>query len=349
MKQNVSTRQLRETVREADALPAPATPGAPAAPMSARDSDLDRLLAMETKVNEVRPDRLAVMPSKFQAAFLLAETRRELRAVFTPSLVKMLRELENTSLGFRCDRPNDKHGPYDDRTLIDCAIEALLRGLRLVGNEFNIICGQVYTTTWGLARLLSEEKGLTNLAINLGLPRVSAGGAVVSVDASWIYNEVPGGFKTEIAARLNAGMGADAAVGKVLRKARYRVWTTIKGSAWMLPEGEADEPAADAPAATDSAAGISKLIDKLTPEIPPKREERASGIPLAAPVPSPAPAPAGGNHHENGGGAGSAPAQREQRSADDDFAADIIASMDGTKARGPNASTVDITVTSTSE
>lgn len=330
-----SPQQIRETFREAD--------------QAKPTTELDRLLAMEAKIDAIRPDRLAAMKSRFQAAFALADTRRELLGLFTTDMLKRLRDLENSALGFRTDRPNEKHRErYDDQTLTECACEAIMRGLRLYGNEFNIISGRVYVTSEGLARLLSESDGLTNLLFNFGLPRGQEKGAVVPVEATWTYKGVASGFKTEIAVRLNAGMGAEGAIGKAQRKARYRVLTTIQGSSWVPPDGEVDtEPVAGhGRPEVDSAKGLSKLIKGLETSAP----GAAAPTPSGATTRAPATADAGSSEPGHGDGGNRAPVPKpstdlprlEGPSADDRFVDDIFETMD--RGRGPNASTVDITV-----
>jgi len=331
-------------------------------------SELDRLMAMEAKIESIRPDRLAEMKSRFQAAFTLASVRKELLACFTPEMMRTIRELENTPIGFRTDRPNEKNNSrYDDQTIKECVCEAIMRGLQLYGNEFNIIAGRVYVTSEGLGRILSETDGLANLSFNYGLPRVQDRGAVVPVEASWVFKGVPGGFKTEIAVRLNANMGADGAVGKAQRKARYRVLTTISGSTWVPVDGEveADQAAAAGPSAphTDSAKELTRLIAQLPGGAPSESNASSPGSAGEAPAtlttpptrsssPSPVGAPSGTKAPESRPSSGGARSTKpkpaplppiETPSDDDGFAQDIVREMDKGARKGPNASTVDIT------
>ena len=80
----------------------------------------------------------------------------------------------NTETGFLTDRGHARakdKTPYDDDTLCNAAVEALLHGVNWDGNEFNIIAGRCYLTQNGYRRKVKETPGLADLRLSWGAPR----------------------------------------------------------------------------------------------------------------------------------------------------------------------------------
>lgn len=175
---------------------------------------------------------------RFERAFMLANGVKALRKLLSGEAMEDIMALQNTALGFRTDKP----GPgYDETIVREALIEATIRGVYPVGNEFNIIAGRCYVTKEGFTRLLRDYPGLTNLRITLGVPLLRDGGAVVKCAASWHLDGNADSIECEIPIRVNNGMGADAILGKAERKLRARIWNHITGSIMETPDGEAGE------------------------------------------------------------------------------------------------------------
>jgi hypothetical protein len=175
--------------------------------------------------------------SQFEAMFRMAAGVRELKALITDEAMKDVMQLQNTALGFRTDRPQG----YEIGIVKDVIIEACLRGLRPIGNEFNIISGRLYTTKEGYARLVREYPGLTDLKLTPGIPAMKTGGALVPFKAVWKLDGKPDSLDREFAVRVNSGMGADAILGKATRKMLCAIYGHLTGSEHALPEGEVDD------------------------------------------------------------------------------------------------------------
>jgi hypothetical protein len=172
----------------------------------------------------------------FESAFRMAAGVQKLRLTITPAMMKDIMALQGTALGFRTDK--DRDGGYTVEVVKDCAIEAVLRGFRLVGNEINIIAGRMYGTKEGFARLVREFEGITDLRLLPGVPRMQNGGALVTYKATWNFDGVPNKLEREFAIRVNSGMGADAITGKATRKMLAAIYGQLTGSEHALPEGE---------------------------------------------------------------------------------------------------------------
>jgi len=174
----------------------------------------------------------------------------------------------------------------------ECLIEATIRGVRPVNNEFNIIAGRCYLTKNGVAHLLREFPGLTDLRPRFGVPKmVGEKGALVAASAAWKLNGKPDSIEErEYPIRVNAGMGADAVLGKATRKLYAAIYAQLTGSEQM--EGEVDDietmrnvtpiAAEEKPAGTK----VEQLAERLKGKAAPPAEEQEQKE-EAAPQPDP--------------------------------------------------------------
>ena len=172
--------------------------------------------------------------SQFKRTLLVSTAMGELQNLLTPKIMAPIMNLQNKSLGFRTDNPSG----YPVDVVRDCLIEATLKGVYPVGNEFNIIAGRCYITKEGYFHKLHDIPNFSWVEIP-GIPRnVGDNGAIIKVTLEWTYNGKSSTKELELAIRVNRGMGADAIIGKALRKARAWLYTTITGQ--DIGDGEAD-------------------------------------------------------------------------------------------------------------
>jgi hypothetical protein len=183
----------------------------------------------------------------------MAQGIRSLREALTDSFVQTaLMPLQGTTLGFLTDK--DKDGGYGLAVVRDCCIEAMLRGFNVVGNEFNIIAGRFYGAKSGFERKVAEFPGLASLVMQPGVPHIAGDkGALVPYSATWILNgkrmnidcqltkEGDLTLDQRIPVKVNAGMGADAIIGKATRKLLHRIYQRLNGSTLGLSDGEVGE------------------------------------------------------------------------------------------------------------
>jgi hypothetical protein len=180
---------------------------------------------------------------------ILAQAAQMLRERLTPAIMNDFRALMNTPLGFKTDRPpgNPSGKTYDDATIKDNLIQALVRGLRPTGNEFNIIAGNLYITKDGYRRLLRECPGMTNLHVDIGTPKAHGEGAIVPCKAKWLMHGQPqtmdctGEFSIAV-----KGVGVDLLHGKAESKMLRRIFQRIAGSDLAGPDEDEVAPVAEA-------------------------------------------------------------------------------------------------------
>jgi hypothetical protein len=195
---------------------------------------------------------------RFEQAIMLADGMTALKDQVRP-LVPRVMPLQGSPLGFLTDK--DREGGYPADVVTTCLIEAVLRGVYPVGNEFNIISGRCYITKNGFARLVRCLPGLTDLKLHLGVPKVSTGGAVVPCRATWRLDGRPDAVEREIPVRLNSGMGADGALGKATRKLLAAVYQQVTGSEQGDLDGDVSDPP-DSIGATRTDQGLARLAEK---------------------------------------------------------------------------------------
>lgn len=210
---------------------------------------------------------------RFQRALITAEAMNALSEALTPEILTPILNLQGSRLGFRTDK--DKSGGYDVATIKTAIMEAILIGVHPIGNEFNVIAGNCYVTKEGLTRLLRNYRGLTELRLKLGVPRMAGGGAIVDCSATWKLNGQPDQIECEIPIKVNNGMGADSILGKAERKLKSRIYAQLTGS--DIGDGEVEETARNVtpevkPAQQNTTAGepeksaVSRLTEKIQQE-----------------------------------------------------------------------------------
>ncbi len=126
-------------------------------------------------------------------------------------------------------------------------VQALLRGLQPVGNQINVIAGNLYVTKEGYERLLREFPGLSRLSIEIGVPATIGEGALVPCRASWSLDgqqdllvcEKGTDADYRIPIRVNKSMGVDAIIGKAKSKLYRRIYERLTGSV-ILSEADTD-------------------------------------------------------------------------------------------------------------
>lgn len=198
---------------------------------------------------------LAQMPA-LKKAVTLARGIYDLRLALSEEIVEtVFMHLQGTPLGFITDK--DKDGGYPVAVVRECLIEAMLKGLQPINNEFNIISGRCYGARNGLERLVKDWPGLTDLRWTPGVPQMAGEkGALVSMRATWklggrdmeLYRgqtkrknekgeeEVE---DTRIAVKVNSGMGPDAIIGKAERKMFKAIYSILTGGKVSIEDGEA--------------------------------------------------------------------------------------------------------------
>jgi hypothetical protein len=103
----------------------------------------------------------------FFKPIVMAMAIKDLREALTPEAMSAVKELAGTSLGFMTDKQGDKQ--YDVATIRECVVEAMIRGVGVVGNQFNIIAGRFYMARNGWEAKI-RKAGCTQIVPTVGKP-----------------------------------------------------------------------------------------------------------------------------------------------------------------------------------
>lgn len=197
-----------------------------------------------TALDEIARDGSMIAVSDgnpFACAIRRANAIAKLRSALTDDVMAGVMSLQGSALGFRTDK--DKSGGYPLPVVREALIEAVLRGLNPIGNQFNIIADRCYITKEGLAHLLDKTNGLQWM-ITPQIPKMGAQGAECVAHIEWRLNGSELQTKDiAFAIRVNSGMGADGVCGKCKRKAEAWLYQQVTGM--EIPEGDTSD--VDAP------------------------------------------------------------------------------------------------------
>src|SRR5688572_13844840 len=105
--------------------------------------------------------QLAEAKGAFIKGHTLATAIKDLQEHLAPMMPAFM-PLQNTALGFKTDNA----AGYQVEDVRDAVIEATLRGVEVVGNQFNIISGRCYITREGYEHKLRTLKGFTEFKPN---------------------------------------------------------------------------------------------------------------------------------------------------------------------------------------
>ena len=215
----------------------------------------------------------------FESTISMAGAVVALKNALTPEILKPIRELAGTKLGFKTDR--DNQGGYGEGTIKDFVVECAMRGVPLIGNCANIIGGNFYLTREGVTYLLNHEPGL-KYEITPGLPYVKVephtengvnipGEANVTVIVKWqLGSAEPKKSEMLFVIAVNRGMKTDALQGKAFCRAAKWLLAKVTGMDSPVSEGDAVEgqdklPAAPAPKRIEAPAKTEsdKVLDAI--------------------------------------------------------------------------------------
>ena len=204
---------------------------------------------------------------------ITANAVQALRQHLTPELTKSLVALQDSRLGFKTDHGpgcKDKAGhqlkPYPVEVVRDVAIQAMIQGANMVGNEVNIIAAQCYLTKEYFERQIGDFPGLANFRLSIGVPHTNNTSALVDMRATWKLDGKPDSLEckrtddcdTRIPVRVNGGMGIDAIIGKAKRKFYARVLSILTGTTIDAADPSEDPNVIDGQVVDEPAAAEEK-------------------------------------------------------------------------------------------
>ena len=205
------------------------------------ESDLKAMVDLDKTSQACSRQLVEAGANEAVKALIVVRAVKRFKNLLSDAVMADIMELQNSPLGFRTDRSD---GGYGRDTVRDCVIQAFMRGLRVTGNEINIIAGNLYVTKEEFDRLLAELPGLTNLKIQIGVPATAESGALVPARAEWVWGGVADAMVWEkeatsdyrIPIRVNKSMGIDAIIGKAKSKVLRNIYARVSGTKLLVEE-----------------------------------------------------------------------------------------------------------------
>ncbi len=229
------------------------------------------LVATGKKIQAIRQQyaaELAGAENDYERASTLGCALIDLRVLIRDYL-PMLKQLKGSKLGFRTDRDDPTKTQYTDDVIVDCAIEAVIRGARWTGNEMNILAGGCYLTKEYWWRMVTTEiEGLTDLDLNPGVPAFENQKCVVTFEASWKLDGNPHTMTRRIPIIVRKDQSDDATLGKAEGRMLKAIHKRITGTATTDADDEEAIPAKEPtpPAVTNGANGKPPAIEAPKPK-----------------------------------------------------------------------------------
>jgi hypothetical protein len=161
------------------------------------------------------------------------------KALKHPSVMGVIKSLAGNRVGFLTDK--DSKGGYDDDTLANCCLEAMLKGLSLRGQEWNIIGGRCYVTKAGAWTVMLSYPGVTDVEVVPGKLRNVEGEHYITMLCTWKYGGVEDSIEREFPIKAPPSPSYELFVGKGTRKILVAAVEKITGKRGFIGEGELDD------------------------------------------------------------------------------------------------------------
>lgn len=127
------------------------------------DANRTKLRQIGNLVEKTRRE-IVSSTSEFERMMLQTELMNFLEEQMDDQMVERLLKLQNNPNGFKTDNRDG----YNKHIVKRVAIQAFVAGFRVVGNEINIIAGQLYPTKEGFERMLREIPGFRKFRYDIG-------------------------------------------------------------------------------------------------------------------------------------------------------------------------------------
>jgi len=184
----------------------------------------------------------------FESQVRVAQYMESLREAIEPFMPAILK-LRDSPMGFRTDRGKDSNKtPYDEATVKECVVEALLRGVKLVGDQFNIIASRTYITLNGY-RLLVNGSGCQQLTYDVQPIELNEKEHKIQGKASWVLDGKTYSIEKQFSCKAHLSKSGfpittwEQTQGKATRKLFKAIYETVTGRAFHEPDEDVREDA----------------------------------------------------------------------------------------------------------
>ncbi|MCT4151399.1 hypothetical protein HZP59_09150 [Elizabethkingia anophelis] len=174
----------------------------------------------------------------FERAYQYSLAISQLKDLLTPEYMNVITSLQGSRLGFLTDK--DKNGGYDIDIVKNCIVDAVLTGVEIFGNQFNIIGGNMYPTKEGFNYLLKKIPGLSyDITYKNTVISSDKQSANMTAIIDWKFNKEKHTEEKTFNIKSNQYASVDSLTGKCERKAKRWLYERITGN--NLPEADAED------------------------------------------------------------------------------------------------------------
>lgn len=201
--------------------------------------------------------------SEYEKSLLYGSYLVQIKNQISGKVLEIIKDLMNTGLGFKTDKPT-----YPDETIKNCVTQAIMHGLRIHGNEFNILGGNFYATKEGLERIVNRNPDLER-KINIkpkGFKK-SPETEIWSLDYEYDFklknqNEVKDEVKVFVRGKQgNYEIPLDAVLGKARRKVLKTIYNQMTQGFFLLEDADDIDDIVETKEITKESK-VSQLINK---------------------------------------------------------------------------------------
>jgi len=237
---------------------------------------LQNLEKSTNQINDIMSqlNQLASITSDFEKGLMYAHFISEMKASIEGKTFEIIKNLMNTGLGFKTDRnPNaaiNPKSPYPDEIVKDCVVQAMIHGLRIYGNEFNIIGGNFYVTKEGLERIVLSHPNLekkVDLQFKGSKQSPDTGKYAITWEFSFKFKgsqEVSGTnivFVNGKVGKNDYDVSFDSVLGKARRKILNYIYNEMTNGFKIQDADDIDDIIIEAEVTEDKKSKISQILD----------------------------------------------------------------------------------------
>ena len=186
-------------------------------------------LEFAERVNEIikQTSQIALIENQFTRGLMMANAMQQIEKALTEEIMAPVNKLFGSPIGIRCDKKD-----YGDDVKKRIFIEATLGGWSIVGNQINVIGGNMYITKQGYLPRLRSIDGLTftypfKHEIPVSDPNTLT--TTVTTLMEWTWKNKANKEIVKYPVTRNSGQSNDAVLGKADTKMCRWLWNKITG------------------------------------------------------------------------------------------------------------------------
>ena len=214
--------------------------------------------------------------SEYEKSLMYGHLLVEIKEQISGKAFDIIKKLMNTGLGFKTDHnPNAEDARYrkpvyDDEIVKNCITQAIMHGLRIHGDEFNILGGNFYATKAGLERIVNRNPNLERrIRDKVKGFKKSQETEIWAVNYEYDFKlKNQDEVKDEITVYVKGKQGnfeipLDAVLGKARRKLLKTIYNQMTFGFFSLEDADDIDYTSETKEINDGKSKVSQLKEKI--------------------------------------------------------------------------------------